>query len=158
ARSAPPFVSPHHPRGDQSTVYETFGVNATSFISNMVGIWFDPYAFGAPSAASVIARQILLGRADGLVREVNVAGHAGPPIAVRMNVVMLEPASLRERFSTGTWWKRAHLGPHMPPRELDPFFDEELLPEPELWHMEAICWRQRCPRIRELMQRARKDD
>jgi hypothetical protein len=158
ARSAPRFAAPHHPRGDQSTVYETFGVNATSFISNMVGIWFDPYAFGAPSAASIIAHRILLGRADDLVHEVNGAAHEGPPLAVRMNVVMLEPASLRERFTTGAWWKRSHLGPHMPPRELDPFFDEELLPEPELWHMEAICWRERCPMIRELMQRARKDD
>ena len=30
ARSAPLFIAPHHPRGDQAVIYETFGMNPTS--------------------------------------------------------------------------------------------------------------------------------
>jgi hypothetical protein len=154
AKSAPKFVAPHHPRGDQATIYEAFGLNWTSLISSVVGP-FDPYAFGAQSAASVLAQRILEGRAGDAVREAGRAPHANPPRAVRMTTIMLEPVPLRQHFATGEWWKRTHLGPHSPPREHDPGFSDELLPEPELWHFEAIAWRERCPMLRELMRRAR---
>jgi hypothetical protein len=75
-----------------------------------------------------------------------------------MTTVMLEPVSLQRHRATGEWWSCTHLAPHTPPRELDPAFSEDLLPEPELWHPEAIMWRERCPSIRELMRRAQRGD
>jgi hypothetical protein len=55
---------------------------------------------------------------------------------------------------TGEWWKRSYIGPHTPPREHDPLFWEHFMPEPELWHFDAIFWRRRCPKVLQLMKRA----
>jgi hypothetical protein len=157
AKSAPRFVAPHHPRSDQAAIYEAFGLNSTSLISSVVGP-FDPYAFGAHSAASMLMQRIVEGRGGKLVRDASGADRSGPPLMVRMTTIMLEPVPLRQHLATGEWWKRTYLGPHSPPRERDPAFADDLLPEPELWHFEAIAWRQRCPMVRELMRRARQDD
>jgi hypothetical protein len=77
-----------------------------------------------------------------------------PPVSARITTVMLVPCSLEERKRTGHWWKRTYVGPHTPPREHDPLFWEELLPDPELWHFEAIFWRRRS-RFNRLMEKAR---
>ena len=154
ARSAPRFVAPHHPRGDQAVLYEAFGLNSTSLISSVVGP-FDPYSFGAKSAASVLMQRVLEGRAGSFVRESSAPAHAQPPRAVRMTTILLESVSLEQHRASGAWWKRSYLAPHCPPREHDATFADELLPEPELWHFEAIAWRERCPMLRELTRRAR---
>jgi hypothetical protein len=66
---------------------------------------------------------------------------------------MLEPANLKEHRQSGKWWKRSYIGPHTPDRRRDPLFWDEFLPEPEMWHPEAIFWRRRC-KLGKLMKRA----
>ena len=141
-KSYPKFVAPHHPRGDQAVIYETFGLNPTSLISGMVGPW-DPYSFGTQPAANVLAQRITEGAgmdfmADGVLRQ-----HETPPVMARITTIMLEPASMAEHRRTGDWWKVSYIGPHTPPRRVDPHFWDSFLPEPELWHPESIFWRRR---------------
>ena len=66
---------------------------------------------------------------------------------------MLEPLPLKEHFATGNWWKRTYVGPHAPPRRVEPHFWDDFLPEPEMWHFDAIFWRRRS-RLKGLMDRA----
>lgn len=141
-KSPPKFVAPYHPRGDQAVIYETFGLNPTSLISSMVGPW-DPYSYGSQPAANVLLQRILEGQGMDFMKPTALADHKEPPIAARISTVMLEPVSIKEHLETGKWWKRSYIGPHAPPKRIDPHFWEAFLPEPEMWHYDAIFWRRR---------------
>ena len=153
-RSPPRFVAPHHPRGDQAIIYDTFGLNPTSLMASILGA-FEPYPYGSHAPASAFAQACL--RGDGLVllKGAVLEQHKKPPLAVRMTTVLLEPVSLREHRETGNWWKRTYIGPHVPPRELDPEYWTYALAEPELWHFDAIFWRRRS-RLKALIDAALK--
>lgn len=152
SHSYPKFVAPHHPRGDQAVIYETFGLNPTSLISGMVGPW-DPYSFGTQPAANVLAQRITEGAGRDFMTGKALDDHDGPPVATRITTVMLEPVSLAEHRETGAFWRRTYIGPHTPPRRVDPHFWDEFLPEPEMWHPEAIFWRRRS-KLGALMKRS----
>ena len=151
--SKPRFVSPHHPRGDQAVIYETFGMNPTSLISSMLGPW-DPYSFGSQPAANTLAQRICEGLGLKFMKGTVLKQHEGPPVLTRINTIFLEPASLAEHRADGRWWRRHYVGPHIPPRGRDPHFWDDLLPEPEMWHFDAIFWRRRC-RLHPMMERSR---
>ncbi|HMJ15187.1 MAG TPA: lipase maturation factor family protein [Polyangiaceae bacterium] len=153
-QSPPRFVAPHHPRGDQAVIYDTFGLNPTSLISSVLGSW-SPYPFASRAPAVSFCQCVLRGRTLGFVRGDVLDHFPEPPRAIRMTTQMLEPVSIEEHRSTGNWWKRTYVGPHVPPQELDPEFFEDALAEPELWHFDAIFWRRRS-RLRPLMERALK--
>jgi len=142
ARSRPKFIAPYHPRGDQAVIYETFGLSPTSLVTTTMGP-YDPYTFGTSPAATVIAQRITDGYSNDFVSGSALDEHEEPPRAVRISTVMLEPVSLEHHRRTGEWWKRTYIGPHMPPREHDPSLWDDFLPEPELWHFDAITWRRR---------------
>ncbi|MDH5671939.1 MAG: lipase maturation factor family protein [Myxococcales bacterium] len=156
SKSPPKWVAPYHPRGDQAVIYETFGLNPTSLISSMVGPW-DPYSYGTQPAANVLAQRIAEGSGTDFMKGTVLREHKQPPVAVRISTIMLEPTSLKEHRETGDYWKRSYIGPHLPPREVDPYFWQEFLPEPEMWHFEAIFWRKRS-RFGKVMERARRGD
>jgi hypothetical protein len=151
-RSPPRFVAPHHPRGDQAVIYETFGLNPTSLISSTLGP-YEPYAYGTAPAARVLCQLITEGRGTDYMKPTVLSKHAEPPLAARITTVMLEPISLKERSATGRWWKRTYVGPHTPPRRRDPDFWKYAWPEPELWHHDAIFWRRRS-KLKRLMDRS----
>jgi hypothetical protein len=142
AKSPPKFVAPHHPRGDQAVIYETFGLNPTSLISSMLGPW-DPYSYGSQPAANTLVQRIVEGHGLAFLKGTVLKQQPTPPVAARISTVMLEPATLKEHFATGNWWRRSYIGPHAPPRGSDPRFWQDFLPEPEMWHFDAIFWRRR---------------
>ncbi|MFI5307886.1 MAG: lipase maturation factor family protein [Polyangiales bacterium] len=152
-KSPPKFIAPHHPRGDQAVIYETFGLNPTSLISSIVGPW-DPYSYGSQPAANTLAQRITEGAGLDFMKGTVLKQHKEAPVAVRISTVMLEPVTLKEHFATGNWWRRCYIGPHTPPRHKDPRFWHEFLPEPEMWHYDAIFWRRRS-KLNALMQRSR---
>ncbi len=157
-KSPPKFVAPHHPRGDQAVIYETFGMNPTSLISSIVGPW-DPYSYGSRPGADVLLQRILEGHGLDFLKSEALESHPEPPKVARVSTIMLESVSVKEHFDTGDWWKRTYVGPHAPPRGFDPHFWEDFLPEPEQWHFDAIFWRRRS-KLSVLMQRsvARRED
>jgi hypothetical protein len=155
-RSPPRFVSPHHPRGDQAVIYDTFGLNPTSLVSGMLGPW-DPYFFAARAPALAFCQSVLENGASALIRSDELRRNASPPLAARITTVMLEPLSLAEHRRTGEYWKRTYVGPHVPAHEHDPEFWQDVHGEPELWHFESILWRRRS-RLRELIDRAQRPD
>jgi len=142
AWSAPRFIAPHHPRGDQALIYDTFGLNATSLMNGVLGVWSPhPYACRAP--LSFFCQSLLRGERPGFLVSEVLDAHSAPPARVRVTTHMLEPVSLAEHLETGAWWTRRYVGPHRPAEALDLEFWEDACAEPELWHFEAICWRRR---------------
>ena len=142
ARSAPRFIAPHHPRGDQALIYDTFGLNATSLMNGVLGVW-SPYPYACRAPLSFFCQSLLRGERPGFLVSPVLDAHAAPPAQVRVTTHMLEPVSLSEHLETGAWWTRRYVGPHRPPEALDLAFWEDASAEPELWHFEAICWRRR---------------
>lgn len=140
--SKPHFVSPHHPRGDQAVIYDTFGLNPTSLISGMLGPW-DPYFFAARAPALAFCQSVLEISAAEFIKDPEFKRHTTPPIAARISTVMLEPESYAHMRATGEYWKRTYIGPHVPTHDFDPDFWQDVHGEPELWHFEAVLWRKR---------------
>jgi hypothetical protein len=157
-KSAPHFVAPHHPRGEQAIIYDTFGMNYTSLLSTAIPAW-DPSGFCTKSPGVVFCQSVLRGGASRLFKGTELEHRTEPLVAARVTTVMLEPVSLEEHRATGNWWKRTYIGPHVPAQEVDPEFDSDVIGEPELWHFDAIFWRRRS-RLKTLMDRARssRDD
>ena len=155
-KSPPRFVAPHHPRGDQAIIYDTFGLNPTSMMASMLGS-FDPYPYGSHAPASSFCQSCLRGEGLRLLRGKALEQHQSPPVSMRISTVMLEPVSLKEHAATGNWWKRTYIGPHVPPEELDRDYWQYALAEPELWHFDAIFWRRRS-RLKRLMDAALAPD
>lgn len=152
----PVFVAPHHPRGDQAVIYETYGLGPTSMISAVAGP-FDPYPYGIPPGAELLAQHIVEGNGPRFVGSDELAKHDEPPQWVRMRTVMLQPASIEEARTEGKYWRRKFIGPHMADRKRDPEFWNNFMPEPELWHPEAAIWRRRS-KLNKLMKRAERGE
>jgi hypothetical protein len=151
-KSAPHFVAPHHPRTDQAIIYDTFGMNYTSLLSTMLSSW-DPSCYCMRSPSMMFCQAVLRAGPAALFKEGELAKRCEPLVAARITTVMLEPVTLKEHLASGDWWTRTYIGPHVPPQELDPDFDEDMLGEPELWNFDSIFWRRRS-RLKPLLERA----
>jgi hypothetical protein len=142
--SAPRFISPHHARGDQAVIYETFGLNSQSFINGMTSPG-DPFIYTNLSGAHGLLQRLLEGHYYPGVfssrRSFNP--EQPPPKLARIRTFILKPTTLAEKRRSGAWWQRAYVGPHVPPVHRDPEFRDYWLPEPEQWHWEMIIWRRR---------------
>jgi hypothetical protein len=151
-RSAPRSIAPHHPRGDQALIYDTFGLNATSLMNGVLGVW-SPYPYASPAPLSFFCQSILRGHRPAFFHAGVLGERTTPPALVRVTTHMLEPVSLEHHAQTGEWWTRRYVGPHRPAEALQDDFWEDAAAEPELWHFEAICWRRRS-RLGPLLRRA----
>lgn len=152
SHSPPRFIAPHHPRGDQALIYDTFGLNATSLMNGVLGVW-SPHPYASRAPLSFFCQSLLRGSRQGFLVGDVLSAQPTPPARVRVTTHMLEPVSLRCHAETGAWWRRTYVGPHRPAEGLDPELWEDSSAEPELWHFEAIAWRRRS-RIARLMKRA----
>jgi|SoiMethySBSTD1v2_1073268.scaffolds.fasta_scaffold07836_4 lipase maturation factor len=151
--STPPHVvAPHHPRGEQAIIYDTFGMNGTSLISTAIPGW-DPSTFCMPLPGVVFCQAIVRGGLRYAFKGTELERRTDPPLAARVTTVMLEAVSLKDRSETGNWWKRTYIGPHTVAQQYDPDFYDDVTGEPELWHFDAIFWRRRS-RLRPLLDRA----
>lgn len=143
--SRPRFIAPHHPRGDQAVVYETFGLNDTSMFHNLVG-GGTPYTFTKLSGAHALLQRLMEGKGPGygtVFFARDALPGSEPPRAMRITTHMLLPTSHAERVATGRWWSRSYIGPHLPAQQLRPHFWDDILPPPELWHWEDVIWKRR---------------
>jgi hypothetical protein len=152
SHSAPRFIAPHHPRGDQALIYDTFGLNATSLMNGVLGVW-SPYPHASRAPLSFFCQSVLRGDRQSFLVGDALAARPTPPAFVRVTTHMLEPVTLAEHAQTGAWWRRRYVGPHRPAEALDPEFWEDFSSAPELWHVEAIAWRRRS-RLGPLLARA----
>jgi hypothetical protein len=142
SHSPPRFIAPHHPRGDQALIYDTFGLNATSLMNGVLGVW-SPYPHASRAPLSFFCQSLLRGDKQSFLAGDVLRAQPTPPALVRVTTHMLEPASLAEHAATGAWWRRRYVGPHRPAEALDHDFWADFSAEPELWHFEAIAWRRR---------------
>ena len=156
--SRPRMISPHHARADQAVIYDTFGLNSQSLI-NGITLAGDPHLYNHFSGTHGLLNRILEGHyyPGTFTKDGSIDAQAPPPKLARIRCFLLKPTTLAEKRRTGCWWKRAYVGPHIPPVTHDPGFPRLFWPEPELWHFEMIVWR-RWSKLSRLMQRARKGE
>lgn len=142
--SPPRFISPHHARGDQAVIYETFGLNSQSLINGVTSPG-DPFIFTHYSGAHALLQRFMEGRYyPGIhTKKGSFDPRDPPPRWGRVRTFLLRPTTLEEKRRTGAWWKRAYIGPHIPPMQKQADFWTDWLPEPELWHFEMVVWRRR---------------
>jgi hypothetical protein len=152
--SPPRFAVPHHPRGDQAMVYETFGIGDCSVVFHaMVGSG-NVYNHNEFPPAINFAQRILEG--EPMARhfmQFPEAPDRTPPKLVRATVQMLERTSIAEVRQSGRWWSRTRIGPHLPETALCPEAWTLQYPDPELWHWDAIAWVKRS-RLNSVLERA----
>jgi hypothetical protein len=151
-QSPPRFIAPHHPRTDQALIYESLGLTPQSLMSSVAGP-FDAYHYGSKGFSLCFCQAVLRGERPYSVKRGVLDEHPTPPVSVRITTILLEPVPLREHRATGNWWKRTYVGPHTPPQQLDPQFQQYAMAEPEFWHFDSIFWRRRS-RLNALMTRA----
>lgn len=152
-RCPPRFIAPHHPRFDHAIVYEATGFHEAGVLRNLTGRW-DPYGHARCSGAGRLIGSILAGELRSrLFFGDSLDLRRGPPVAARVRMYMLEPTTPAEQRSTGRWWRRTLVGPHLPAcRAGDPALDGAP-PPPELWHPEDWVWIRRS-RLGPLIRRA----
>jgi hypothetical protein len=156
--SRPRFAAPHHPRGDQAMIYETFGIGDGSVcVHGIIGTSYV-HAFNELPLASGIAQRVLEG-SPGIPHflQYTPAPDGAPPRFIRAQTYMLERTSFAEVKASGRWWKRTYIGPHLPVTALRADFDECIFPEPELWHWEQRAWVERS-RLQPLLRRAARGE
>jgi hypothetical protein len=142
--SRPRFAAPHHPRGDQAMIYETFGIGDCGVLLHSVIGTSNVYNHNQFLPAQALAQRILEGRPEARHFVRFPAGPDGtPPKLVRATVQMLERTSVAEVRSSGRWWTRTRIGPHLPETGLRPEFWTQQYPEPECWHWDQIAWLKR---------------
>lgn len=153
-RSKPRFAAPHHPRADQSMIYETFGLGDGSVcVHGIIGTG-AVHAYNELPLVAGIAQRVLEG-SKGIPNFLTYPPEPDgtPPRFIRAQTYMLERTSFKEAFETGRWWKRTYIGPHLPVTALRSDFQDCIFPEPELWHWENIVWVKRS-RFAPLLERA----
>lgn len=139
----PRFCAPRHRRLDQAAVYEPLGLTEESLFRVVAGRW-DPYGHSGVSGASMLMRAVLEGRLQNTVLYDGARDRArGAPLVARVRAYCLEPTSFDEMRSTGKWWKRTLVGPHVPPRRKGDRAWDHPFPVPELFHFEDLRWTRR---------------
>ncbi|MGB7441856.1 MAG: lipase maturation factor family protein [Coleofasciculaceae cyanobacterium] len=152
--SPPRFVAPFHPRLDHGVFYEAFG-QSNNFLCSLAGPC-NPYVFSHISWLDCLIQRLLMG--DSVVA--SLFGHnpfpssSRPPVAIRVNLYMYQPTTPEEQARTGKWWVRTLIGEHLPPTSLDREALRQLLPDPELFHWDALIWKRRSRELNSLINLA----
>jgi hypothetical protein len=149
---APRFAAPHHPRFDIAMYYAGLASNDGSFFGAYVGDG-SPYTSWARSSALDRGAQKLL-RNDKLFLTAfrdNPFPDA-PPDLVRVGAVAMTPATLARRRATGEWWHVRRLGDFVPARGRESWFDEQMIPMPELFHPDWTHFRRQAPALQAILR------
>jgi hypothetical protein len=156
--SKPRYIAPHHARGDQALIYEAFGLNSQSLVNGLT-LPGDPLIFTHHAGAQALLQMVLEGRAPTGVylKESRALRERPPPALARMRTLLLVPTTLDEKRRTGAWWRRAYIGPHLPPTKRIEGFWDDWFPEPELFHCELLHWRRRSY-LQQLTRRAARGE
>ncbi len=152
--SAPRMIAPYHPRLDHAIFYDSYGTNDANFICSLIGSGV-PYEFTHATGAESIMQRLLEGNATvhTLFRKIPFSKDA-PPKFVRLYFYRFEPVSMAERRLTGKWWHRKPVGIHLPARKYNKRYYSEKKITPELFHWDAVFWKDGCSSIRVLQHTA----
>ncbi|XXY50696.1 lipase maturation factor family protein [Sorangium sp. So ce269] len=137
---APQFVAPHHPRLEGLSFYEVFGVEACGYLSSVN--FNNPYWFTPSSMMLDRMAQRLLERDSAVLPLLkNNPFPDEPPRQIRVALYRVSSTTIEEKMRTGNWWRRQHVGYHIPATGRDDTVWNEWLPTPELFHFDATVFR-----------------
>ena len=156
--SKPRFVAPYHPRVDHAIFYDSYGTNDANFSWSLIGGGL-PYEFTHRTGAESIMQRLLEGNKEVIKLFRNTAfGEDTPPKFMRVFFYRFQPVSLSERKKYGKWWIRKGVGTHLPARTLNPTYYTEREILPELFHWDAVFWKDASVSVKRLQQIAATQD
>jgi hypothetical protein len=147
-----PIVAPHHPRFDQMLHYCTIGIHDGSFFSSLIGDGTPYLTYLRTVWIDRVAQRLVMNdpRAHTDLGENPFRDH--PPTSVRVSVHALAPTRIEEYKRTGERWRVRRIGELVAPRGHQPWLDDQLVPEPELFHPDFVHWKKRAYPLREMMR------
>ncbi len=152
AESRPPFIAPYHARFDQYAYYVTMGIDSASLYSSLYP-YANPYSmYTHTSNFDQLVQRILAHDA----RALRIFGHNpfpnAPPKQIRVSILGMTPTRLRELRATGQWWHVRRFGVLLPARGRETWPDRFAILEPELFHPDAVAWRERAKPLRDIVE------
>lgn len=152
--SPPRIIAPYHPRLDHGIFYDSYGTNDANFTWSLIGGGM-PYEFTHTTGVESIMQRLLEGNVgvNALFRK-SPFDRNSPPKWVRLYFYRYEPVSLAERKLSGKWWDRKPVGIHLPARSLNKNYYAEKETSPELFHWDAVFWKDASHSIKLLQQTA----
>ncbi len=156
--SAPPMVSPFHPRVDQAVIYISAGMTDADLLSSIMGTG-RPYGLSSYSPYSwphKLMQRLLQGEPQVLARFGANPFEGAPPKYMRLSTYAFTPRTPKERAATGKWWSRRYVGPLFPATVLDPRAFIDNLPPPELFHPDDVDRKRRAPALKAMTEAYRK--
>ncbi len=152
--SPPRIIAPYHPRLDHGIFYDSYGTNDANFSWSLIGGGV-PYEFTHTTGVESIMHRLLEGgeAVHSLFRKTPFTKQV-PPQWVRLYFYRFEPTSMAERKLTGKWWHRKPVGIHLPARKYNPNYYKEKEIRPELFHWDAVFWKDNSSAIKLLQQTA----
>jgi hypothetical protein len=151
-KSKLPIVAPHHPRFDQALHYCAIGIHDGSFFSSLIGDG-TPYLGYLRTCWLERAAQRLLLNDERVKKEL---GHNpfpdAPPKQVRVSAYALAPTRIEEYKQTGERWRVRRVGLMIAARGLQPWVEEQAVPEPELFHPDFVHYKKRAFPLLEIVR------
>ena len=152
--SKPRFVAPYHPRLDHAIFYDAYGTNDANFSWSLIGGGI-PYEFTHRTSSESIMQRLLEGNKEVIKLFRKTAfGEDTPPKFMRVFFYRFQPVSLTERRNNGKWWIRKPVGTHLPARTLNSTYYAERETQPELFHWDAVFWKDATTSVKQLQQTA----
>ncbi|HEY6876819.1 MAG TPA: lipase maturation factor family protein, partial [Polyangiales bacterium] len=147
-----PIVAPHHPRFDQMLHYCAIGMHDGSFFSSLIGDGTPYLSYLRTFWLDRKAQQLVLD--DPQVKK-EFGYNPFPdraPKQVRVSTYALAPTRIDEYKRTGERWRVRRVGELLPARGHQPWIEEQIVPEPELFHPDFVHWKKRAQPLREMVR------
>jgi lipase maturation factor 1 len=151
-KSKLPVVAPHHPRFDQMLHYAAIGIHDGSFFNSLIGDG-TPYLSYLRTFWLDRAAQRLVLDDPRVKRELGYnpfPDHA--PKLVRVSAYALAPTRIDEYKRTGEQWRVRRVGEMLPARGHQPWVDDQMVPEPELFHPDFVRWKKRAMPLKQMVK------
>lgn len=149
--SRPPIIAPYHARFDQFTYYVTMGIDPSSMGGSLFPCAHPYWMYTSSSVFDQLVQRLL----EHDPRAVRMFGHNpfphAPPKQIRIAILGMTPTRVSELRATGHWWHVRRFGIHRPARGPETWPDRLSIPEPELYHPDAMIWRRRAKPLRQIV-------
>jgi hypothetical protein len=146
------FVAPYQARLDMAICYSIAGVYDASFYGSLIGDGTPYTCFTRSSWLDRLGQRIL----EGEPTVTRLLGKNpfpdAPPKWIRCSIVAMTPASRAVHRATGAWWHTQRVGVHLPPRTLESWPFQEMVPDPETFHPDWVNYKRRAAPLKRMVE------
>ncbi|MDB4991321.1 MAG: symbB, partial [Myxococcaceae bacterium] len=146
-----PIVAPHHPRFDQALHYCAIGIHDGSFFNSLIGDGTPYLGYLRTSWLERVSQRLLLNDEDAKGEFGSVPFPDQPPKLIRVSAYALAPTRIEEYKQSGQRWRVRRIGTMVNARGIQPWVEEQAVPQPELFHVDFVHYKKRAQPLREMV-------